>query len=99
MRLDLCSRRTHGFNSDSSNDEVSVEGTVFNYASAPCYGTLAITVWDSRGWSMTDEIPLGRVNANGGTVEVAKTYNWPDFYLSQTNFNKVPTWIYSLTFS
>ena len=84
---------------DSSYDEVSVEGTVFNYASAPCYGALSITVWDSRGWSMTDEIPLGRVNGNGGTVEVAKTYDWPDFYLSQTNYNKVPTWTYSLTFS
>jgi len=83
---------------DDWNDEVSIEGKVFNYANAPCYGVLTFTAQDSRGWHVTDTTPLGRIGANGAYVEVSKTIDWPDYYLGEYNDYTIPSWDYTLTF-
>jgi len=84
---------------DDYYDEVSVEGNVFNYANVPCYGTLTYTINDARGWSESDTILLGRIDAKGGVVEVFETYDWPYYYGGQSNYNVIPYWDYTLTFS
>ena len=83
---------------DDGNNEISVEGRVYNYANATCGGTLEYTVQDGRGWIMTDTVLLGRFDGNGDYADVYEVYDWPNYIDGQYNTGYIPSWSYTLTF-
>ena len=78
--------------------QVTIEGKVYNLSNSRCHGTLSFNVQDSRGWSMSGTIALGEVGANGDSVVVSETYEWPFLYNGEGVLDVTPTWGYSLSY-
>jgi hypothetical protein len=84
------------YHADSTDDIVTIWGNVYNYGTRDGFGTLTITISDSRGWSITDTIELGKV-VKGGSVNVSRSYSWPYYYNGHYSYGAVTTSSYTLT--
>ena len=83
-----------------SDPTIYVSGQVYNDGSRAGYGILHYTIQDSRGWSISGDYQLGRIEPNGGYVSVELIFNWPRSYGGvwvDDPTQIVPTWTYSVT--
>ncbi len=70
----------YDYGSSAAIPIVVIRGCVYNNGTEATGCSLNITIKDSRGWSLTDNLDLGVIEPKGGFALVDKTYAWPIEY-------------------